>query len=617
MSFKNCLLLACLLSTTLLIAQKPTFKLPAYRTLAEQQLAAEKAASTKLSPFGKTGFIFPGKVRYPGEFEESQAVCISWSYDYDNLGNVIGIDTSSEYGFISAQLAKYISDELPVWIRVTTASDTLKVLAKMQNLGWPLTHNYTFFVIPGDDWWMRDFGPNGVYIGDKDSLAIIDLQYYDGRDLDDAFPKTVAAHLGIPNYESTFYGEGGNLMADGFGSVFFSDVMNEANDFQLGWDSVQTIDSLRNLFGATAPINLKALQCDGGTGHIDLYVKLADEQTLFVMEYPSVVTATDKKIIEDNYQYLTTLKSTYNRPYRIIRFPMPTNDNGVYNLKSCNQINADARTFINGITLNKTYLYPSYSNDVDGNKTQTALATALFEKHMSGYKVIPIDARASSPLGGSIHCITMQIPADNPVLIWHPSIDGYNLTTNPLPIQAKITNRSGIASAVCFWKKKTETTWHTTPLAASANDMFNGVIQPGPVTASDSIDYYIEAVTNNGKTAVKPITAPNGYYTIYYKPYATGVSETILPKNYVFGAYPNPASQSLTIPVQLIEDAASLSIKITDITGKEIESLNFGSVQAGFHKQQLNTAQFANGLYFYTVYQNGTAIGTRKFIIKH
>ncbi len=616
MLFKKLLLTAGVLGTTAAFAQYPAHKLPAYKTAAEQQLMLERSHQAKPSPFGKTGFTFPGKVRYPGEFEESQAVCISWSCEYDNLGNITGVDTSSEFGYVSAQLAKYISDELPVWIRVPAPSDTIKILANMQSLGWPLTHNYKFFITAGDDWWMRDYGPNGVYIGDKDSLAIIDLHYYDGRDFDNLFPKAVASHLGITNYESTLYGEGGNLMADGFGSVFFSDVMNIANEDIHGWDSTQTIDSLKNLFGATTPINLKALKCDGGTGHIDLYVKLADEQTLFVMEYPSVITATDKKIIEDNYQYLTTLKTTYNRPYRIIRFPMPTGDDGTYNRKNCSQINSDARTYINGITLNKTFLYPSYSNEIDGNQPQTDAATALYKKWLPGYKVIPIDARAVSPGGGSIHCITMQIPADNPVLIWHPSIDGYKPLNAKLDITAKITNRSGIASAVCKWKKRNTSTWNTLTLTAAANDMFNGTIQPGTVTVSDTIDYYIEAVTNNGKTVVKPMAAPEGTYMIHYKPYATGLSERVLPENHVFGAYPNPAATAVTIPFQLI-DAAHAEIHITDITGKEIEVKQLGALPVGLHKQTIDVEHYANGIYFYTVYQDGVSIGTRKLIIKH
>jgi agmatine/peptidylarginine deiminase len=546
---KKLLLFTGVLSASTLFAQTNTHKLPAYRTENEQQLMVERAKQAQKLPFGKTGFTFPGKVRYPGEFEESQAVCISWSPDYDNQGKTVGVDTESEWGYISAQLAHYISEELPVWIRVTKPADTTQILTKMQSLGWPLTHNYTFFINQGDDWWMRDYGPNGVYIGDKDSLAIIDIKYYDGRDYDNEFPKVVASHLGISNYESTLNGEGGNLMSDGFGRVFFSDVMDDANKFILGWDSTQTID-------------------------------------------------------------------TYNRPFRIIVFPMPTGDAGTINLKSCAQINADARTYINGITLNKTYLYPSYSNDVDGNKTQTAEATRLYQKYMPGYKVIPIDARVSSPAGGSIHCITMQIPADNPVLIWHPSIDGYNPINNPLNIQAKITNRSGIASAVCMWKKKTSATWNTLTLTAGANDMWTGKILPGTVTTADSIDYYIEAVTNNGKTAMKPITAPEGFYTIFYKPYATGLEDQVVAKNHVFGAYPNPVADALFIPFQLIEDA-TVEIRITDITGKESGIKQLGNLNAGFYKHAVLVNDYPNGFYFYTVYLNGASIGTRKFIIKH
>jgi hypothetical protein len=63
--------------------------------------------------------------------------------------------------------------------------------------------------------------------------------------------------MNIQNFESTVYGEGGNLMSDGFGKVFFSDVFEDANLFQRGWDSTQTVDSLFNLFGNSQHVNLK------------------------------------------------------------------------------------------------------------------------------------------------------------------------------------------------------------------------------------------------------------------------------------------------------------------------------------------------------------------------
>lgn len=588
-------------------------RLPAARTATEWEQTLRNGKQQE-SQFGKTTNPIPGPIRYPGEFEESQAVCISWSGDYDNFGNMVGVDTTSEFGWVSAQLTKYISDELPVWIRIPRAADSIAILTKMNSLGWPLTQNYRFIITQGDDWWMRDYGPNGVYWGTQDSLAFIDFKYYDGRDLDNLFPQTVANVLNIRNFPTQLNAEGGNFMSDGFGKVFFSDVVTDANDQILGWDSAATMDTVTSLFGGTQNIILKALECDGGTGHIDLYTKLADEQTLFVMEYPNVVTAQDRRIIEDNYQYMTTLRTTYNRPFRIIRFPMPTSDNGTYTRRSCFQINNDARTFLNGITLNKTFIYPSYSDSINGNKNQTIEATQRFEKYMSGYKVIPIDARAVSPGGGSIHCITMQIPASNPVLIWHPSVDGYQAIQPSYRIEARITNASGIAVAQCKWKLRGTTMWNTVNLTAGTNNLFSADITPGNLTETDTIDYYITATTQNGKTVTKPITAPQGYYTMQFKGYPTNVNELVQAKNHLFGAYPNPANQSITIPVQVL-NASEITWIISDITGKEVMRKS-ASVSAGLHQERFSVQQLNAGVYLYTVMVNGALLDTRKCIVQ-
>jgi agmatine deiminase len=587
---------------------------PAYKTSHER--STQLRMNEKNTQWFKTGVTMPGKVRYPGEFEESQAVCISWSYDYDNIGNITDIDTSSEFAWVSAQLAKYISDELPVFIRIKSASDSLAIKQMMETLGWSLTHNYAFIVAPIDDWWMRDFGPNGIYWGNGDSLAFVDLKYYDGRDNDNNFPQMVAKKLNARNIKTRLYAEGGNLMTDGFGKLFFSDVVNLANTEAFGWDSIQSLDTLAALFGATENINLVALECDGGTGHIDLYTKLVDEQTILAMQYPDEVTARDKRIIEDNYQLMTRLKSTYNRPFRIVRFPMPTGDNGTYNRRTCSAIEADARTFLNGITLNKTYLYPSYSNETDGNIAQTKEATTLYQKWLPGYKVIPIDARSVSPGGGSIHCITMQIPAENPVLFWHPSIDGYNDIRPSYPIEARITNRSGIATAMCKWKKRSDNNWQTVNLTFNeTSGLFTGTLVPGNILATDTIDYYLEATANNGKTAVKPIAAPQGFYSITFTPYPTGNNELVLPKNHLFQAYPNPANQIIHIPYQLVY-SGNITLMLKDVTGKELLELKEYK-QAGNHVTEIPTHKLAAGVYFYSLEFNNEIIDTRKVLIKH
>jgi agmatine/peptidylarginine deiminase len=591
-------------------------RLPAYKTIAESALA--KSANKPFSQLNKTGIVMPANTRYPGEFEESQVVLISWSDLYNDITfEYEGADTITEWGFVSAQLANYIQQEVPVWIRVYEAKDTVTVKAFMQNLGTPLV-NYKFIVSMGNAWWMRDFAPSGMYYGTQDSLLLVDIKYYDGREYDDTFSLKVAEELNLPLYSSALYGEGGNLMTDGFGRTFFSTVITNTNASAWAhnpvWSKAQTLDTMRNLFAIDSVAELGELFCDGGTGHIDLYTKMIDEQTIMVVKYPDVITAGDKKRVEDAYQYMTTMVSPYNRPYRIYRVEHPTDDAGVYSRKTCNQMNQDARTFVNGLTINKTFIYPSYSNDTSGNEQQTEKMTEFFKSIMPGYKVVDIDSRALSVAGGEIHCITMQIPAENPVHFWHPSVDGLQPLQTSYRIFAQITNRSGISSAVCKWRVKGTNTWQTLPLTDSSN-YYVGNLVPGNISVDDIIEYYLEAETNNGKTAVKPITAPDGYYRIYFKTPPTSLNDIeVRPKDYLFGAHPNPATNQLTINFYAME-VNQAEISIYDITGKKCftEKTN---ARNGLNSVSLNVADWESGMYFYSYHLNGQLISTRKLIVK-
>lgn len=591
-------------------------KLPAYRTEAEKQLSIARARQKTSNALAKTSSL-PSNIRYPGEFEESQSVVISWSYDYDGTGNVTGADVTSEYAEVSANLAAEIQKVVPVIIRVTLPADSTAIKEYMVQRSTPLT-NYEFMVAPGEDWWTRDFGPNGIYYGDHDSLGFIDLKYYDGRDHDNAFPIAFAKKINKPNYISSMHAEGGNLMADGFGGIFFSDVITTVNndiDYRNPvWTKQQTLDSTTSLFAGKQLFNLKTLLCDGGTGHIDLYLKMIDEQTIMASQYPDEITAIDKQRIEDNLQLIASKKSTYNRPFRIYRIPHPTDDNGKHTNKTCSEINEDARTFVNGLSINDTYIMPSYSDKQSGNVAQTEEAKTLMRKIMPGYKVVDIDSRLLSVLGGEIHCITMQIPAENPVLFWHPSVDGYYPEIkNSFHIIAKITNRSGIATAMCMWRVKGQASFQAIDLTDSSG-YFKGDIQAGNLAGTDEIEYYITATTNNGKTATKPLNVANGgYYNIHFM-MRSGVDDHLVQaKNYLFNAYPNPASTKVFIPFYSERHAKAL-ITITDITGKQVKTLET-LANTGLNEAEVNTDDLNNGIYFYTYTTDGNVIATRKFIV--
>lgn len=602
------LIITILVGVSTFAQQKRNGHLPVRRTQAEYQLMIENAKNGQT--FLGKGVTMPNNMRMPGEFEESKAICISWAYEYDDQYNILGIDTNTVYGWISAQLAHYISPECEVWIRTWEQSDSVKILTFMNSLGWPLT-NYKFIPKQGDDFWMRDYGPMAFYYGTKDSVGFTDMKYYDGRDLDNVFPSYLASKMGYKNYVSALNAEGGNFMTDGYGRMFFSSVVRTENQSIQGWSSTTTFNNLKSIFGTPDLQELPTLRCDGGTGHIDLYTKFIDEETLMVSKLPAEITAGDRQIIEDNYQKMAGLNSTYNRPYVIYRIPHPTGDDGKHDSITCQQLNNDARNFINGITVNNTFIFPSYSDEFGGNQKQTDSIVTLFQSLMPGYKIIPIDCREMSPMGGAIHCITMQIPADNPIRIWHPKVLVNKVFQNNFRIIAKCENNSGIKTATCKYRKNKEA-WQTLNLADSA-DYHIGILTVNGLTSTDFVEYFIEAESNNGKKVTKPATAniaAQGYYRIQFEN-GTGI-EQILPKNYLFAAYPNPATNQLHVPFQLTEKGM-VNIKITDITGKVLaEQSSF--VNAGQQENLMDISSLSNGIYFYTLSLNGEPINTRKFL---
>ncbi len=447
----------------------------------------------------------PGDMVVPGEFEESQAVLIRWTYS-----------TSASWRRMYAELIDAIQQEVPVWILINTGTDSNSVKSAILPYGVTLT-NHEFLIKSTNSIWSRDYGPWGFYYTDQDELGFVDMQYYTSRPLDNQVPAFIANKMGVPYWTSQIAHEGGNLFVDGFGHAYHSTSLFQNNLSRNGWSTAFTRQTHADLFNTSEATEALRLNCDGGTGHIDMYAKLLDEETMIASEYPAVVTASDRQIIEDNVTLFESVSSTFGTPLKINRLPMPLRDAGTYST-TCAQINADARGFVNGLTINKTFIVPIYSNSSSPalNRNWDKAALDQIRAIMPGYNVIGIDSRVITPSGGALHCITMQIPSSNPIRYWHPKVEGLQAANATYPLISKISNKSGIASATCFWKKKgTPGPWNSIALSDSAG-YYVGAIPNLSFTTNDTIIYYLNATSNNGKNLSKPIVAPEGYYTFYF-----------------------------------------------------------------------------------------------------
>ena len=665
------------------------------------------------------------RVWFPGEWEEVQAILVTPSYNYypdSNLGsgyyiadpvvtgvgeyfkynstrgwvttNIYGpyhsvMDTSSAFGRVFFYLMDGIQQgHAQAWVRVEQPQDSLQVLRTLARLGLR-SNNVRFIVGPGNSFWYRDCGPICFYHGDQDSLAMMDFEYYPGRALDDSLPSLVYRQMGLPNYINTIEWEGGNCLVDGAGFLLSSDAVygNNSDSYgQFTWDgrnissihhinktrltNSQTRHALSSLLGQRETHILPAYQYDGGTGHIDLYADMVEENGFVFSVMPQAYsTWTDYRTGARNMDSLCSYTSIFDRPYYRTDIPFPSTDNG-NNFSSQSEYNLYyTRTYSNHTFVNDLILQPCFSTVVNG-RPSAAWDQQNIEKLKAaypGYTIYPVDVREFDGSGGAIHCVTKQIPADNPVRILHKSIVGSAnaMRGHDVPVSAIITNRSGIASAQAIYRIDGGQ-WSTVELTANGNK-FSGLLPTAsineriidtahvPRTTIDStlisidtailsidsivvdadliidttysytyhysydtthytdtvaslrdtlvtIEYYIRATSNNGKTITKPMTAhQGGYYSFYYN----GQEELLDSINYDFDTLPRPASD-----ITFVFDAnrTTLDTSTTPVVGIEQVSplQNFGQFYPNPSSEQahININLGDGGRYQVAIYDN-------------
>jgi agmatine deiminase len=421
----------------------------------------------------------PTPVRTMAEWEELQGIMITWT----------------SYLSILRQIVDYAQEEGLVYI-VCTDSNSVK--SYLTQGGVPL-YNLRFLITSFNTIWCRDYGPWSVYAGMSDTLEIIDWIYNRPRPQDDVIPIFVANYLNVPIYQTTvppydLINTGGNFMTDGNGTAFASNLILDENP---GHTEAE-IDTIMSLYmGINRYIKMNTLPYDV-IHHIDMHMKLLDEETILVGQYPPGVA--DGPQIEANLQYIKdNFLTCYGRPYRIVRIPMPPDANGHYPDQG-----GDYRTYTNSVIINKSVIIPTYEYQYD------TTAFRIYREAMPGYNIIGIDCNAIIPALGAIHCITKEIGSFDPIFISHARIEDTVFTQGPFEIDAFIKTRSGVASAEVNWTIDTSLGYAPANMSLISENNYTGLIpaqQPG-----DVVYYYITVQANDGKIVSKPLTAPYGYY---------------------------------------------------------------------------------------------------------
>ena len=625
------------------ILPKPDFPI----ATAEDMRRAKDASGAPLS--------FPDRVWFPGEWEEVKAIVVSVLYSHsmpghetdsryaaypvvpgyaiyyyaesqDDAPQEVGrgeykteLDTESETGKVSFNVIDAIQRAgVEAWVRIEQASDEDLIRWYMEAHEMR-TDKIRFFVANGNDRWFRDCGPICFYYGDEDKLAMLDFQYDWARQLDNLLPSILHRKMGIPNYINQVIWEGGNCLVDGAGGLMTSTAMIPHNQDKTGpitWDGKdpntikyttreplnadQCHEALHGMLGQAGTNIVERLKNDGGTGHIDLYADAIDENGLLFARMPETYNNwKDYATLEGNVAYMLKQKNCWQDTYvNWGDLPFPSYDDGS-DWNSEEEYGKFARTYANHLIVNNYILQPCFS-PVDENYMPTAawdLANIeAMKKLYPGYTFHCIDMRGYDGSGGSVHCITKQIPADNPVRILHDAM--YNKvnfgTLTEIPFSAFITNKSGIKNASLHYLVG-DGEWQKVEMTGNGNRWYCRV-PASNFPKGKTVFYYIEATSNNGKTVTKPFTANNGGY------YDFTPDETAEYKadDYDFSIEP-VAKEKITFPLDtqwLTEDKSTDEpTGISEITASKPAAVS--NVWYTLDGRRLNNAPTTKGLYIF------------------
>ncbi|MFN0033631.1 MAG: agmatine deiminase family protein [Saprospiraceae bacterium] len=544
----------------------------------------------------------PTSVRAMAEWEELQALIITWN----GQANIL------------TEIVRAAREECNVIICCADQNLVTQAKNKLNTSGVDISSNVTFLVTPNNSIWVRDYGPNCVYANDVDSLHIVDWIYNrPSRPQDNLIPEKIAEHLQLPVFSTSvapydLVNTGGNFMTDGRGTAFASKLIFTNNDqIQNGECGIpndvlgtsshteSSIDNIMQEFmGIERYVKFDLLPYDC-IHHIDMHIKLLDEETLLVGQYPPGIA--DGPQIEANLQYvLSNFQTSFGTPFKVVRVPMPP-EGGQYP-----NAGGDYRTYANAVFVNKTILVPFYETQFD------TTARRIWQEAMPGYKVVGINCNSIIPSLGAIHCITKEVGVNEPLRIVHQALQcqDNSLVFGEYSVYATVQHRSGIEGAKLFYTTDLSAPWQST-------DMTQGIIPNGdwfgaiPMQAAGStVFYYIEAKAVNGKTLARPITAPDGWWKFC----VTQSSGVETPLADLLEIYPNPASATTVVPVQCAAKTRG-SVLLFNSLGQLVQEIFSGEFPSGNSNYFLDAGNLASGTYFVKL-QTGGQVRVRKLVVR-
>ncbi len=317
--------------------------------------------------------------------------------------------------------ARIMADVEPVFLAIAKAVlrfehliISCEYVARLQELGqelneWSESNSLPGRVItvpaPANDTWARDHGP--LTVETSDGLALLDFQFnaWGGKfnyQKDNALNQHLANARVFGNHPMQavdFILEGGSIESDGQGTILTTSecLLTPSRNPSMGRSNIEQL--FEELLGADRVLwlNHGYLAGDDTDSHIDTLARFCTPDHICYVACPDVS--------DEHYSALAAMEEELQgfrqkdgTPYKLTTLPWP---DAIYN-KDGERLPA---TYANFLIINGAVLLPVY--DVPQDQDAIRVMSQIFPDR----EIIPINCRPLIYQFGSLHCVTMQIPA--------------------------------------------------------------------------------------------------------------------------------------------------------------------------------------------------------------
>lgn len=334
----------------------------------------------------------------PPEWAPQSSVMLTWPRrDGDFARHFEAVERN--FVAIAVAIARHES------LHVNVAEDAPGLAARLVAAGVPNDRLHVY-AMPNDDVWARDHGPITVVRDGK--LLHLDFTFNGwGGKFPAARDNALTSRLlavdawSAPVETVDFVLEGGAIEVDGQDTLLTTERCLLAPTRNPKLDQAGIEQVLKDRFGVSRILWLKHgdLLGDDTDGHIDTIARFSDADTIV---YQACEDRDDPHYADlaAMAQELAAFRTAAGKPYKLVPLPLPAA------MHDPDDGRRQPAGYANFLIINGAVLVPVY-----GDTKNDPVALERLRPCFPGRVVVPIECRALIHQYGSLHCVTMQIPA--------------------------------------------------------------------------------------------------------------------------------------------------------------------------------------------------------------